>query len=199
MRSKSKEFMQDILDYVDDYYEHYKSSPSTREIAKALKVGNSTVYRYLVDMNDNGMLEYDGEKIVTPTSKKFETKSIKAAILKSVSCGLPLLEEEYIESYVSLPEKLFGRGEFFILTVNGDSMIDADIIHEDIVIIKKQSEYKDGDIVVALLDGSNTLKRIYFDKKNQTVILHPENKAMSDIIAKDVVVQGVVVKVIKNL
>ena len=146
------------------------------------------------------MLEYDGSEIITPTIRKMETGSIRAAVLGSVSCGVPLLEEEYIESYVSLPEKLFGKGEFFILKANGDSMIEAGISDGDFVVIRKEIEAHEGEIVVALLDdGSNTLKRIYFDDENKNVILHPENKAMNDIIVKNVKIQGVAVKVMKDL
>ena len=200
MRSKSPKRMQEILDYVNNYAEFYKTSPSTREIANALKIGNSTVYRYLVDMNENGMLEYDGSEIITPTIRKMETGSIRAAVLGSVSCGVPLLEEEYIESYVSLPEKLFGKGEFFILKANGDSMIEAGISDGDFVVIRKEIEAHEGEIVVALLDdGSNTLKRIHFDDENKKVILHPENKAMDDIVVNNVKIQGVAVKVMKDL
>src|SRR5699024_12400167 len=99
MRTKSPKRMEEIIDYVNQYTNHYRTSPSTREIAKAVKTDNGTVYRYLVEMDEKGMLEYDGKEIITPTIKKMETDMIKAAVLGSVSCGLPLLEEEYIESY----------------------------------------------------------------------------------------------------
>lgn len=200
MRSKNPVLMQEILDYVNSYTEYYRDSPSTRDIAKALNIGNSTAYRYLVEMNENGILKYDGKEIMTPTIRKMETGTIRAAVLGSVSCGVPLLEEEYIESYVSLPEKLFGKGEFFLLRANGDSMIEAGINDGDLVVIRKEVNAKDGDIVVALLeDGSNTLKRIHFDLENERVILHPENKTMSDIIVQNLQIQGVAVKVMKDL
>lgn len=105
MRTKSPKRMEEIIDYVNQYTNHYRTSPSTREIAKAVKTDNGTVYRYLVEMNEKGMLEYNGKEIITPTIKKMETDMIQAAVLGSVSCGLPLLEEEHIESYVSLPAK----------------------------------------------------------------------------------------------
>lgn len=109
MRKKSPKRMNQIIDFVNEYTNHYRTSPSTREIAKAVKTDNGTVYRYLVEMDEKGMLEYDGKEIITPTIKKMETEMIQAAVLGSVSCGLPLLEEEYIESYVSLPAKFLLR------------------------------------------------------------------------------------------
>ncbi|MCJ0588617.1 repressor LexA, partial [Enterococcus cecorum] len=159
MRTKSPKRMEEIIDYVNQYTNHYRTSPSTREIAKAVKTDNGTVYRYLVEMNEKGMLEYNGKEIITPTIKKMETDMIQAAVLGSVSCGLPLLEEEHIESYVSLPAKFFDKGDYFILRANGDSMIEAGIEDGDLVVIRKQEEANEGQIVVALLeDGTTTLK-----------------------------------------
>jgi repressor LexA len=200
MRSKSPERMKEILDFVNGYIEYYKTSPSTREIAKAIKVDNSTVYRYLVEMDEKGMLEYDGTNIETTKTMKMENETIQAAVLGSVSCGVPLLEEEYIEYYVSLPKKFFGKGEFFILKANGESMVEAGIEDGDLVVVRKQEEANIGDIVVALLDdGTTTLKRFYIDEENRCVKLHPENKDMTDIMTKNCSIQGVAIKVIKDL
>jgi len=123
----------------------------------------------------------------------------RAAVLGSVSCGVPRFAEENIEEYVSLPEALFGRGEFFILKAKGDSMIDAGIDDGDLVVIRQQSSAEDGQIVVALIDDEATLKRFYRDDKNKRVRLHPENEAMEDIFVDDCIIQGIAVKVIKDL
>ena len=192
MRTKSPKRMEEIIDYVNQYTNHYRTSPSTREIAKAVKTDNGTVYRYLVEMNEKGMLEYNGKEIITPTIKKMETDMIQAAVLGSVSCGLPLLEEEHIESYVSLP--------YFILRANGDSMIEAGIEDGDLVVIRKQEEANEGQIVVALLeDGTTTLKRLYLDQGKKCVRLKPENKNMKDIVTANCSIQGIAVKIMKDL
>ncbi len=99
----------------------------------------------------------------------------------TVSCGVPTLEEEYAEEYVSLPVSMFGNGTFFILRANGESMIDAEIAPGDFVLVRKQSEAMDGDIVVALVGNENTLKRYFVDTENKQIRLHPENKTMKDI------------------
>ncbi len=200
VRSKSIERMKDILEYINEYTIEYRRSPSTRDIAKSLGIGNSTVYRYIKEMSDKGIIEYDGKEIITSLIKKTETKTIRAALLGSVSCGVPLLEEENIEKYVSLPASLFPKGEYFLLRANGDSMIEAGIEDRDIVIIRKQKNAENGDIVVALLeDGSTTLKRLYLDDANECIILHPENKELEDIVVKSCMIQGVAVKVMKDL
>ena len=123
---------------------------------------------------------------------------IRAAVLGNIACGLPNVAEENIEEYVSLPESLFGRGEFYILRARGESMIEAGIEDGDLVVIRKQSYANDGDIIVALVEEEATLKRMYREE-NGRIILHPENKEMSDIIVDNCIIQGIAVKVIKDL
>ena len=200
MRSRNRSTMQQIINFVNRYDANHHRSPSTTEIATELDMNNTTVYRYLVEMSDTGMIRYDGHQIVTKSIGKADAGMTSAAVLGSVSCGMPMLGEEFAESYVSLPTALFGEGEFYILRANGTSMIEAGIDDGDLVIIRKQDSAKDGEIVVALLeDGTNTLKRFHIDRKHGCVVLHPENRKMQDIIVKSCSVQGVAVKVLKNL
>ena len=90
-------------------------------------------------------------------------------------------------------------GDFFILRASGQSMIEAGIDDGDLVVIKKQVEANDGDIVVALVDNQNTLKRYFRDDENKKIILHPENKKMKDIIVDECCIQGVACHIIKEL
>ena len=120
-------------------------------------------------------------------------------ILGKVSCGVPKFAEENIEEYVRLPVALFGRGQFFILRANGDSMIEADINDGDLVLIRQQNYADEGQIVVALMDDEATLKRYYPEPENQRIRLHPENCQMDDIFVSDCIIQGVAVKVLKDL
>lgn len=150
-------------------------------------------------MNDKGMLKYDGREILTDKIQKVNTETTHVAVLGSISCGIPQLEEEYIEEYVTLPVSMFGKREFFILRASGESMIEAGINDGDLVVIRKQKEANDGQIVVALVENENTLKRFYLDKENRCIRLHPENKAMENIIVSDCQIQGVAVHVIKAL
>lgn len=126
---------------------------------------------------------------------------VSAAGIKA-GCGLPQLEEENAEEYLSLPVALFGSGSFYLLRAKGTSMIEAGINPGDLVLIREQSEAKDGEIIVALVNNENTLKRLRVDEANHCVRLHPENKKMQDIIVPEgesLQIQGVAVHVIKAL
>ena len=199
MRHKSTELMEKIQTYVENYYKEYRHSPSTTQIADAVSIARRTAYKYIVAMSDNGMIRYDGQQISTEKTEKVQTELTSVALLGSVSCGVPTLEEEYAKEFVSLPVSMFGKGTFFMLRASGESMIDAGISTGDLVLVRKQSEAKDGDIVVALVENENTLKRYFVDKENKQIRLHPENKNMKDIIVQDCKIQGVAVKVIKDL
>lgn len=195
MRHKSTELMGSIKAFVEDYYKKYRHSPSTTQVG----IARGTAYKYLLAMSDNGMISYDGQQISTEQTEKVQTEFTSVALLGTVSCGVPTLEEEYAEEYVSLPVSMFGNGTFFLLRANGESMIDAGIAPGDLVLVRKQSEAMDGDIVVALVGNENTLKRYFVDTENKQIRLHPENKTMKDIIVPECEIQGVAVKVIKNL
>lgn len=199
MRSKSPELMEKICKYAEQYILKNVHSPSTATIANDLGIAKTTVYRYLIEMANKGMIEYDGQRIQTPVTKKMNTESTQTAIIGSVSCGSPQYEDENIEEYVSLPTAIFGTGDFFILHASGESMIEAGIDDGDLVVVRKQAYADEGDIIVALVDGQNTLKRFYHDKKNKKIILHPENKLMQDILVDNCYIQGVACNVIKAL
>lgn len=199
MRSKSIELMKQIKAFVESYYSTEYRSPSIAEIAKNMGVVKSTVYKYLLEMREKGMIQYDGKEIRTDLIDKIKPNVTRAAILGSVSCGVPKFAEENIEEYVSLPESLFGKGEFYILRAKGDSMIEVGIDDGDLVVIKAQSYARNGEIVVALIDDEATLKRFYKEEKINKVRLHPENSKMEDIIVDNCIIQGVAVKVIKDL
>lgn len=199
MRSKSRELMKAICQYAEQYYLQTGISPSTTKIADAVGVSRGTAYKYLVAMNDNGMIEYDGKNIQTEVTRKLNTETSQTAIVGSVPCGSLQYEEENIEEYISLPTAIFGKGDFYILHASGNSMIDAGIDDGDLVVIRKQNYARDGDIVVALVENQNTLKTFYRDEQSRKIILHPENKSMDDIVVDDCYIQGIACHVIKAL
>lgn len=199
MPSKDKTLMEKVLKAVDEFYDKHDRTPSIRELGEICGTSHITVSRYLREMNEKGILEYDGGEIVTKKMSKLKPESVTVPILGSISCGMPLTEEGNIESYVKLPIELVGHGEFFLLKANGDSMIDANIDDGDFVLVRKTTEANDGDIVVALVDNENTLKRLYHDDKQRKIILHPENKAYEDIVVDYCEIQGVAIKVLKDL
>ncbi len=199
MRKKNEDTMHAICAYVEAYFLTHHTSPSITKIAEEVGLARSGVHRYLTEMNEKGLIFYNGKTIATSLTQKTNTQMATASILGSISCGLPLLSEENIEECVTLPASLFGRGELFILRASGNSMIEAGIDDGDLVVIQKQKTAQDGDVVVALVDGENTLKRFYKDEENRRIILHPENREMEDIITTQCEIQGVAQHVIKAL
>ena len=204
MRSKSPELMNEICTFVGTYYRSKGSSPSLSEIAKGVGIAKTTAYRYLVDMNERGMISYDGQTIETPQIDKCVSGYFSAPIVGSIRCGDPETEEEHVEEYVSLPESIFGKGEFYILRATGDSMVDAGIEDKDLVVIRKQDTASVGDIVVALdEDSQNTLKTFAgIDDDTGYAVLEYENKRKypgKEIRVRELVVQGVAKHVIKAL
>ena len=206
MRSKSQKLMNEISAYVDQYYNERHTVPSVNEIAKGVGIAKTTSYRYLVAMNDLGMLSYDGPSrtIVTKMISKFSGSTVPAPVGGAIPCGTPEEEEENIQEYVSLPVSLFGKGEFYILKASGDSMVDAGIEDGDMVVIRKQQEAHIGDIVVALDEtGSNTLKKYYgIDPDSHYVVLLYQNQEKypdKRILVKELTVQGIAQHVIKAL
>lgn len=197
MRSKDIELMNKIKKFAEDFYIKEKCSPSTTVIAKNVGSTRGTIYRYLVEMNEKGLINYDGKMIITDITEKVQNEKVGVPVCGSISCGSPIEEQENIETIVSLPISIFGTDDMFILKANGDSMINAGIDDADYVVVSKQSSASDGDIIVALVENENTLKRFYTDKTNHKVILHPENKAYKDIVTDSCVVQGVAKFVIK--
>lgn len=199
MRSKSSELMNKILKFAERYYLDNGHSPATSAIAAELSISKATAYRYLIEMNDKGMVEYDGQEIHTAVTRKLNNEVNRTAIVGSIPCGSLEYEEENIEEYISLPTAIFGKGDFFILRAGGQSMIEAGIDDGDLVVVRKQNTAHEGDIIAALVDNQNTLKRFYKDEENKKIILHPENRRMKDIIVDECYIQGVACHIIKAL
>lgn len=205
MRSKSSELMERISSFVGDYFRMKYTSPTVRAIAEGLDISKTTAHSYLVEMDKRGMLSYqDGEVRNLPKINKTPTGYFSAPLVGSIRCGDPETEEAEVEMYVSLPEAIFGKGEFYLLRAVGDSMEDEDISEGDLVLIRKQPDCEVGDIVVALDEnGENTLK-VYggIDKRTKKVILKYANEAVypgKRILVNELTVQGVARHVIKAL
>ena len=197
MRSKDPEIMKRLVDFVEAYHLDYNSSPSLRVIADGVGIGSTTVYRYLMEMNERGMICYDGKTIRNEKIDKSQRGTIRAAVIGRIACGIPNLAEQHVEGYVNLPESLFGQGNFYILRASGCSMTEAGIDDGDLVVIREQNTAEDGQIVVALVDDEATLKRFFHE--GDRIRLHPENPQMKDIFVTDCRIQGVAVKVIHDL
>ena len=205
MRSKSSELMERISNFVGDYYRMKYKSPTVRAIAEGLEISKTTAHSYLVEMAQRGMLIYEnGEVRNLPKIEKTRTGYFSAPLVGSIRCGDPETEEEQVEMYVSLPEAIFGKGEFYLLRALGDSMEDENISEGDLVLIRKQPDCEVGDIVVALDENSENTLKVYggIDRKTKKVILRYANEAVypgKRILVDELTIQGVAKHVIKAL
>lgn len=201
MRPKTRQFMQDIVEYIDQYFCENCKVPTMQDIAEHFGVTKQCIFQNLKTMVDLGMIEQESgaRGIITPNMKKMQKEVLNVPLVGSVACGTPVLAEENIESVLTLPRELTGTGQFYLLRAYGDSMIDAGIEDGDLVLVHNTHQAQDGQIIVALVENETTLKRIYIDDKHKKIILHPENKNMRDMVFDEVSVQGVAVRVIKNI
>lgn len=204
MRQKDPELMTRISEFIGEYYRQEHKTPSTTEIASAVGISRASAYNYLVAMDKRDLLSYQNGQISNLNKiERSRTGYFSAPLVGSVRCGDPETEEEQVEMYVSLPESLFGKGEFYLLRAQGDSMVDVGISEGDLVLIRKQVTCEEGDIVVALdEDNQNTLKTFAgIDEENGYAILAYENKAKYKnkvIHVRELRVQGVATNVIKS-
>ena len=134
-----------IKQYIEEYYETKRRIPFLDKIAAHVGMSKPNVYRYLKEMDERGILEYKGNGcVVTEKIAKMQNHQINVALVGKIACGTPILAEENIEEYFSLPESLVGCGIFFLLKAEGKSMIDAGITDGDLVLIRQQSTAENG-------------------------------------------------------
>lgn len=197
MRSKDQKTLKAVERFVCEFTDQRGYSPSLQEIADSVGVSKTTAYRYVDRLRADGIVGSSGYRSLVPA--KVKGGSVMVPILGRVACGLPRYAEENIENYVRLPLSLCGQGKFFLLRAVGDSMTGAGIEEGDLVLVKRQNFAEKGQIVVALVGEEATLKRFYPEPGKKRFRLHPENPAMADIIVSSCEIQGVAVKVIKDL
>ena len=197
MRTKNQETLDRILKFVNKYYQEHHSSPTINDVAEGVGVARSTTHRYIQELSDRNLIDYDRGILSAPQSAKMKTTYVSAPLVGSIRCGNPEDEEESIEEYVSLPVSMFGKGEFYILRAKGDSMVDAAICDGDYVVVREQNSAVNGDIVAALLDDEATVKT--FRKENGHVWLMPHNPAYSPSDGTHATIMGKVVTVLRKL
>lgn len=191
---------QRILEYIKNEIQVKGYPPSVREIANAVGLkSTSTVHGHLQRLEKRGLLHRDAMKpramevVGDPNFVRNSTQAVP--LVGNVQAGLPILAEENLEEYVSLPDVMLSRGNHFILHVHGNSMINAGIYDGDFIVVKQQHEAKNGEIVVALLEDSATVKRFF--REDGHIRLQPENDTMEPIYAHDVTILGVVVSMFR--
>ncbi len=189
-----------IRDYAERFYLSNGRSPSTAEIGAAVGVHKATVYRYLSEMNERGLLRYDGRRVSTKKTVLAQTGMTVASVFRgAIPCGAPETVEAAIDQFVKLPTALFGDGNLYVIWAKGDSMIEAGIDDGDMIVVDADKTPAVGDKVVALdQDNESTLKTLRYDEKQSRYYLHPENRLLEDIDVDELTVQGVVRFIIKK-
>ena len=194
----------DILQYIYDTVESRGFPPTVREICAAVGLSStSTVHGHLVRLERKGLLQKDATKPrameITPEGLKvLGIKPKDIPVVGVVTAGQPILAVETIEDYFPTPPDLKNEAdELFMLKVHGTSMINAGILNGDYVIVRKQTNASNGEIVVAMTDDDEaTVKRFY--KEDGHFRLQPENDAMAPIILDQVQILGKVVGLYRN-
>lgn len=205
MRSKDRGLMDRMKSYVEEYaLTHHGDTPTMRDIGAAFGINHSTAYRYLRSMDELGMIRYDHGSVSTDLIDKIDVNPrLSRSYVDAIPAGPADELEGAVDEYVSIPSSFLNgkNGNFFTLVVNGDSMTDAGIDSGDIVICKEVIEAREGDIVVALVDGkANTLKRVRCD--DDGLYLWAENESWSDedrMYGRNFTIQGVAFKVVKDI
>lgn len=198
MQHQDYNLLNDITKYIEERYREERMGVITQEVADKFNISLSISHRYISTLIKNGSL-IKGKRGYEPTNLSLASQRTKHVPFygNAIPCG-PLSEiEGYIDEVFLLPESITGKGDFFLLKTHGDSMIDAGICSGDIVLVRQQSSAEVGEIVVALVDGESTLKRL--KKNGSKFFLHPENNDLEDIYVENLEIQGVVTKVIKDI
>ena len=201
MRSKNSDLMNNIVEFINREYLDNGRTPTMQEIATAFEISKGCVSKYIAEMQEKGMLENSGScrGIRTKKMEKIQQAVEYLPVVGSIACGTPMLAEENIETYLPIPTEFLGAGSYFILKAYGESMVNAGIDDGDLVVVRQQETADEGQIVVALVDNETTLKRYYLDEEHKRIRLHPENDSMKDMFFNHIDIQGIAVKVIKDL
>lgn len=199
MRVLNDSIKERVMEYNVEYQRQHGLSPSYREIMHAVGLGSvATVQRYVRRLENEGRLTRASLGNIEPLPQLGKSETVLVPLIGEIACGEPCFEVEHIEESYELPCSVFGSGDLYMLRAFGDSMIEAGIEKGDLLVVRKQDSADDGQIVVALVNGENTLKRLYHRKGK--VVLHPENSEMSDIVTTfgEIKIQGVLVGCIKK-
>ena len=194
---------QEILEYMKNEILSKGYPPSVREICKAVGLkSTSSVHAHLNTLEANGYIRRDPTKpraieIVDDNFNLVRREVSNIPIVGTVAAGQPLLAVENIENYFTIPMEFMPRNECFMLKVKGDSMINVGIFSGDLILVEKTIDVRNGDIVVALVEDSATVKTFYKEKDH--IRLQPENDSMSPIIVQNCEILGKVRGLYRNI
>ncbi len=192
---------EEILNFMKSEILNKGYPPSVREICAAVNLkSTSSVHSHLSSLEEKGYIHRDPTKpraieIVDDTFNLTRREMANVPIIGTVAAGQPLLAAENIEGYFPIPTEYLSNKSVFMLKVKGNSMINAGIFEGDTIIVEQQNTANDGDIVVALIDDSATVKTFYKEKGH--IRLQPENDSMEPIIVDDCQILGKVMGLLR--
>ena len=187
----------EILEYIKSQILNKGYPPSVRDICSAVHLkSTSSVHSHLETLEKNGYIRRDPTKprtieIIDDNFNLTRREMVNVPVLGQVAAGEPILAVDNITGYFPIPSEFMPNEETFILTVKGDSMINIGIYNGDQIVVEKCNTAENGEIIVALLDDSATVKRFY--KENGHIRLQPENDFMDPIIVDDCMILGKVI------
>ena len=194
---------QEILEYIKNTILKKGYPPTVREICEAVRLkSTSSVHSHLETLERNGYIRRDPTKprameILDDTFGLTRREMVQVPMIGTVAAGQPILAEENIEDYFPIPAELLPNSQTFMLRIKGNSMINVGIFDGDQVIVEQTSTADDGDIIVALIDDSATVKRFY--KEDGHYRLQPENDEMDPIIVSELNVLGKVIALFRRM
>lgn len=199
---KSEQKLHNILDFVTEYTNQYGYAPSYREIANGVDLkSTNSIKKYLDILESRGQITKSNLKSRTVEISSNSKQNITTIpVIGQVAAGIPILAEQNIESYIPVSSTFFGFSDFsklYILKVKGDSMVEAGINCDDYAICYSQNMAENGDIVVAMIEDSATIK--YFYKEKDRVRLQPANQLYSPIYSDQVQILGKVVGIMRKI
>ena len=190
-----------ILEYIKSEILKRGYPPSVREICTAVRLkSTSSVHAHLSALEEKGFIRRDPTKpraieIIDDEYSPSRREMVNVPIIGTVTAGMPILAHENIDDYFPMPVEFLPNAVLFMLKVRGDSMINAGIYNGDTVIVEQRSTAKNGDIVVALIEDSATVKTYY--KENGHYRLQPENDNMDPIICDRIEILGKVIGLVR--
>ena len=185
---------EEILNYIKDEILERGFPPAVREICQAVGLkSTSSVHSHLESLEKNGYIRRDPTKpraieILDESFNMLRREMVNVPVVGTVAAGQPILAEQNIDSYFPIPSEYMPNEQSFILKVKGESMVNAGILDGDSVLVMQQTTARNGDIVVALIEDSATVKTYY--KENGHYRLQPENDTMDPIIVDDCKILG---------
>jgi repressor LexA len=191
----------EILDYIKTQILNKGYPPSVRDICEAVHLkSTSSVHAHLETLEKNGYIRRDPTKpraieIIDDNFNLTRREVVNVPLVGRVAAGEPILAVENVVSYFPIPSEYMPNEEVFMLTVKGDSMVNVGIFEGDNIIVSKASTAHNGEIVVALVDDSATVKRFY--KEDGHIRLQPENDYMDPIIVPDCQILGKVIGLVR--